>query len=233
MTLYEMVKYLRRNILDDKGGQGANWSDSTESTRDSIQLRWNNEDLVANINEAILQVFRRINPIKDRYTLPLIANTNSYDLPSYIKTIELVRRQSDGHSLRKRELEELWRLGELETRKDQPTDYIVDGNTGTITIFPIPVDNDELEMIVYRLPLKKLTWEDDQDTIPELNEDYHVPTLYYAAYLCYSLDEANTIDPKRASNFLAMFDREFPFTSAYSNVRKSRTSNRPVRYGGL
>lgn len=233
MTLLELVTHLRTNILDDNGGQGVDWTGWDENTYDTFQLRWSNEALVANINEAILQVYRRTSPAKDTWLLPVISKTNNYSIPSYIQRITLARRLSDGRPLDKTELEEIWQYKDLETRVAEPTKYIVDTNTNNLRLYPIPVNNDTIEFIVYRLAKSQLTWADDQDTTPELRVDYHVPLLYYAASLCYKLDEANTIDPKRASDFEMMFDREFPPVSAYSNIRKSRTSNRPIRYGGL
>jgi hypothetical protein len=233
MNLLELVTYLRTNILEDNGGQGVDWTGWDENTYDTIQLRWSNETLVAYINEAITQVYRRTNPVKDIWFLPLTALINDYTIPPYVQTIELVRRLSDGRSLNKKELEEIWEYRDLETRVAEPVYYIVDTQTNNLRVYPIPVVDDTLELIIYRLAKIKLTWADNQETVPELREDYHIPLLNYAASLAYKKDEANTLDPNRSAMFAAEFDREFPFVSAYSNIRKSRTSNRPVRYGGL
>ena len=65
MKLIEAMKYLRENILDDIGGLGADWCSFSEDDADSLQLRWGNEELVANINEAMNQVYRRILPVKE------------------------------------------------------------------------------------------------------------------------------------------------------------------------
>lgn len=233
MTLLELVTYLRENILDDKGGQGVDWTGWSEDTYDTMQLRWSNEALVAYINEAILQVYRRTNPVKDIWLLPIYEGVNDYKIPSYIQEVKLARRLSDGRPLDKKELEEIWSYKALESKVSDPTHYFMDTQTNNLRVFPIPFKDDTIEFIIYRLAKTTLTWADDQDTTPELRVDYHVPMLNYAASLCYKKDEANTLDPNRAAMFAADFDKEFPFQSAYSNIRKSRTSNRAIRYGGI
>ena len=65
MTLLELVKHLRTNILYDTGGTGVDWSGYVEDDYSSIQLRWTNEELTANINDSIIQVYHRNNTIKD------------------------------------------------------------------------------------------------------------------------------------------------------------------------
>jgi hypothetical protein len=231
MNLLEMVTYLRDNILDDTGGQGVDWTGYSDDTFDSIQLRWRNEEIVANINEAVNQVYRRTNPIKDVISLPVLVDTYTYSLPSYIQSIEHVKRAT-GEQLRVRELSELWHLQDLYTRKGIPIYYIPDVQQDKLQIYPAPLIAETLQMVIYRYPKLKMVWSDN-DLTPELKEEYHVPMLFYAAHLCYLKDEANTLDPQRSAMFSGMFDKEFPFTSVYSNISKRRKSNRACRYGGL
>lgn len=230
MTLLELVTYLRTNILDDNGGTGVDWTSSTDTTFDSIQLRWTNEELVANINEAIRQVYRRTNPIKDIYSIPVVINQNTYNLPKYILSIENVKR-STGHPVQPQSIDDLWELTDLNTRVGDVLYYVPDMLQNTIRFYPTPNAIDTISLLIYRLPITELSW-DDFDKIPELRAEFHIPLLFYAAHLCYLKDEANTIDPNRASSFLSMFDREFPFTSAYSNIKKSRKTGRLIKYGG-
>jgi len=46
-------------------------------------------------------------------------------------------------------------------------------------------------------------------------------------------DEVNTLDPKRAMTYLALFDAEFPPVSSYGAMRKAKTANRAINYGGI
>jgi hypothetical protein len=231
MTLLELVGYLRKNILHDLGGTGTDWSSWSEDDYDSIQLRWSNEELVGYINEAINQVYRRTNPIKDFYQLDIEKDVHTYPIPSYILEILKVKG-SNGRPLEEKSMDDFWDLQTYNTFSNEPNAYFPDVEQGNIRIYPIPISDDTLDMMVYRLPKTKLSW-DDPSNSPELREEYQVPMLLGAASLCYMKDEANTLDPQRANTLTAMFDREFPFTSSYSNIRKGRTTNRPVSYGGI
>ena len=231
MTLLELVKYLRSNILHDLGGTGANWSSWSESDYDSIQLRWTNEELVSYINEAISQVYRRTNPIKDFYQLNITADINTYPIPSYILEILKVKG-GNGRPLQVKSMDDFWDLQSYNTFKGEPNSFFPDVEQGNIRIYPTPLSADTLDMMIYRLPKSRLSWGNPGE-VPELREEYQIPMLFGAAALCYLKDEANTLDPQRSNTLTLMFDREFPFTSSYSNIRKGRTANRPVSYGGI
>jgi hypothetical protein len=231
MNLLELVTYLRDNILDDSGGQGVDWTGYSDTDFDSVQLRWTNEELVSNINEAIRLVYRRINPVKDLITVNVLTGTPTYSLPNYVTKIIGVKRE-DGKGLKEETLESIWELKDMGSKPGDLSKYIPDDVSNTLRLFPIPLKDEVLSVMIYRLPLVELSWISNL-TSPELRADFHIPMLFYAAHLCYLKDEANTLDPTRAREFLAMFDREFPFVSAYSNVRKRRTTNRAIKYGGL
>lgn len=228
MNLLELVTHLRRNVLYDTGGTGVDWATYTEANYDSIQLRWTNEELTANINEAINQVYRRTSPIRATVNISAVANTAAYSLASYVLKVINIRR-ANGHSIP--HLSALDFYDETNGTKGDIDYYVTDDVTDTITLFPTPTVNETLVATVYRGPLTKLVWTSNTLS-PELKEIYQVPMLNYAAGMAYMKDEANTLDPKRAQSLFEAFDREFPFTSAYSNIRKGRTARNPVRYGG-
>lgn len=231
MNLLDLVTYLRHNILDDTGGQGVDWTNYSDTAFDSIQLRWTNEELVDNINEAIRRVYVRTSPIKDLITVTTVVGTYEYTLPSYVKEIIAMKR-STGEDIIEKSLDDVWALQSLKTKQGDPKFFISDSSNNSLRLYPIPIAIDTLDILIYRLPKLELTW-DNPNYIPELRQEYLIPMLYGAANLCYLKDETNTLDPQRAATFSLMFDREFPFTSVYSSIRKGRTSNRPVKYGGL
>ena len=228
MDTLGLVTFLRTNILDDTGGTGVDWASITHNDESSFQLRWTNEELVDNINEAILQVYRRSNPIKDVIPLNILANTDVYTLPNYVTKIALVKRE-DGKAIVEKEVDEVWMLP---YKAGALIYYSSDYTTNSFRIYPTPKVDEVISLLIYRDPLVKLSWSTPTVT-PELRSSYHVPMLNYAAYLSYMKDEANTSDPTRAATFSNMFDKEFPPTSVYSQIRKSRTSNRPVKYIGI
>ena len=227
MNLLGLVTFLRTNLLDDRGGIGVSWTTITENDDSAFQLRWTNEELVSNINEAILQVYRRTSPIKDIMSLALTGNVDTYLLPSHITKITLVKREDD-KSVTEKSLDEVWNLPR---KTGEVLYYSTDINTNNIRFYPVPAIAQNLTLLVYRDPILPLSWTSPTDT-PELRAAYHIPMLNYAAYLSYLKDEANANDPNRAAIFLDKFDREFPPTSVYSQIRKSRTSNRSIKYLG-
>lgn len=231
MTLLELVTHLRRNILHDVGGTGTDWASWSESDYDSIQLRWNNEELVSFINEAIRVVYRRTNPVKDLYQLDLVKDTYLYSLPDYI--IEVLKaKRSNGKYIKEASMDQYWDYTEYNTKTGEPAYFFPDVEGSKLRFYPIPSVDETIDLMVYRLPKTELSW-DDNEASPELRVEYQIPMLFYAGAMCYLKDEANTLDPRRSAELMAMFDREFPFTSAYSNIRKGRTTNRPIKYGGI
>lgn len=232
MTLLQLVSYLRTNILHDIGGTGVDWSDYSDTDFDSIQLRWTNEEIVSNINEAINQVYRRTQPIKDIITINTITNpyTPTYTLPSYVLEVLAVKK-ANGDILTEKSTEELYSIRDFNTINGELKNYTTDYQKDKIRFYPAPEVIETLELLVYRLPLTQLSWT-TKTASPELREEFQIPMLYGAAAACYLKDEANTLDPSRSLVFTRMFDSEFPFTSSYSTIRKIKTSNRPIRYGG-
>lgn len=228
MNLLGLVTFLRTNILDDTGGIGVDWPLITRIDDSAFQLRWTNEELVDNINEAILQVYRRTNPIKDIMSLPVITGTPVYTLPSYVTKVLLAKR-ADDLPISERSLDELWNMS---TKTGALLHYSSDYTTSTIRFYPVPNKDETVSLLIYRNPISLLSWASNTLS-PELRDAYQVPMLNYAAYLCYMKDEANTLDSTRAASFLGLFDKEFPPTSVYSQIRKSRTSNRPIKFKGI
>lgn len=230
LTILDLVTHLRRNVLHDTGGTGVDWTTLEDDNYDSIQLRWSNEEIVSNINEAIRVAGRRVNPIKDVIKLNLRAHKNLYSLDS--KVIKVISaRRSDGTSLNEKSLDDYFSEDVFDTVEGDVETFITD-DTNSFRVYKTPSADDYLLLKVYRLPRNDYTFADIDETI-EFKEEYQIPLLNYAAYMCYMKDEANTYDPNRAAAFLMAFTKEFPETSVYSNIRKGRTSNRPVKYGGL
>lgn len=231
MNCLQLVSHLRINILDDTGGEGAEWETFSEENFDSIQLRWKNEELVANINQAINVVYRRTHPIKDMDTIDLLVGTTVYPLPTYCLEVTNAKL-SNGKAVEETSVDALWKNQAFFTDVNEPRYFISDMAQNTITVYPSPSYATTLTYLYYRLPKVTLDW-NLKTAYPELREEFHLPMLFYAAHLCYMKDEANTLDPKRAASYLNLFDLEFPPVSAYSTMRKSKTANRPVAYGGI
>lgn len=233
MNTLELVSFLRKNILDDTGGEGVDWTSFDANSFDSVQLRWNNDELVANINEAITQVYRRTQPIKDVEVLEIVAGQTLYPLSPYILQVENIRLlEPINRELEITALDQLYKLSNFESLTKTPRYFIPDYLQNNLRLYPTPNESVHANMVIYRSPKTKLDWKYPTAS-PELLDIYSIPMLYYAAHLCYMKDEANCLDPNRAMTYSQMFDREFPFTSVYSNIRKARTANRSIKYGGI
>ena len=232
MTLLELVKHLRESILDDTGGTGVVWEDLDEDNADSSQLRWSNEELTRLINEAILQAHRRSLLIKDAsgdYDITVSSGDSNYPLDGRIIRIKGVKLGSTGKQLLPTDVESIWGITDWDEREATPTHYVVDYATGEFLLYPIPLVDDTVKLLVYRSETTPLVWTSN-GVSPEISIRYQIPMLNYAAYLAYLKDEANTFDSEKSQLFLALFTSEFTDTSAYSEVRRSRTSHRGIRY---
>lgn len=234
MTLLELVKFLRTSILDDSGGFGVQWEDITEDDNATQQLRWSNEELVGYINEAIRQVYRRIQPIQDvsNFKVEAKAGIADYPIDPRIIQIVMIRSESSGKVLNPADLHQYIEYQDFTVTESTPDSYIPNYQSGSIRLFPTPTANETYQMIVYRFPLNSMDWLKPNQS-PELRIEYHIPMLNYAAYLAYLKDDANTFDPQRANLFLTYFTNEFSDTSAYAETRKRRSSDRQVKYGGV
>lgn len=233
MSLLELIEYLRVSILDDTGGLGVDWTEISNEDNEVNLLRWSNEELTQHINEAISQVYRRILPVKD-ILLPIsvVVDTHTYPLDPSIIQLLGVRSSLTDLALVELDIEDIFDTPQWETVKGDPTHYIPNYDTGTIRLYPIPTKVDTLSIMYYRFPLTTLDWTKNSFSA-ELRTEFLIPMLNYAVFLAYNKDEANTNDPQKAQNHLALFNQEFPQTSAYSDNRKRKTTNRKIRYGGL
>jgi len=238
-SLYAALKYLRTNILDDTGGTGVAWDQIAETDPSASQLRWKNEELTNYINEALIKAFRGSLLKKDfnsMFNISIVAGTSTYTIDSRILQILDNQLVSTGKELSPMSTEDLFKIPNWDTNAKTPTHYIPDELTDSIFIYPQPVINDTLKLVVYRLPLNTLSWTNAftaQSTILEIKDSYVISLLNGAASLAYLKDEANTYDPQRSALFKQLFENEFEVSSVYSDTKKLRTPKNSIDYGGI
>lgn len=232
MTLQELITDIRTRLLDDTGGAGTDWT--LEASK--RLLRWSNQELTELINEAMRETARRVKSITDNQTINVIAGTGSYSLdPLAFK----IRRAKLASVTTAGTLDEVsWKdldamRPDWETRTGTPTHYMLDWEKGRVTLYPIPIVDDILNLNVYRYPESDMTldnWDSDE---PELEEEYQRNALYWAAKLAYEKDEPNSIDDERVIKMEATYISHFGVPeSAYAIERKKRTK-RSISYGGI
>lgn len=235
MTLVELMGHLRESLLDDTGGTGVAWEDLTNEDVESEQLRWSNEELTRFIDEAQNRAARSSFLIKKSETafdISVIAGTAEYSLDSRIIRLKDASLSSTGRSLDPVEYEDMIGSPFWRTETGTPVQYIIDESDKVIRLYPIPVANDTISFIYYRLPLSPLDWNDSTTDI-EIPSEYQIEMLDYAAHLAYQKDEANTFDPQRSEYFRQKFASNFSTTSVYGELRRKRSRGRTVGYGGI
>lgn len=237
MNGLELLTYLRRNILDDTSDYPNDWTTINYDDVEAAQLLWTNEELVGFINEAQREACRRSLLLEDTTTLSIVSGTSEYTLDPDILKIKYAYVNSTGKRIEATELFEYEYMDNWFTRTGEIESYIKDYKTNTFRPYRIPDANDTVTLFVYRLPLtaKELDWSSPTfaTTAIEINSQWHVSMLYYAAYLAYLKQDVDSFDKLKATEFLGLFSKEFSDTSAYSETRKIRSRHKVTRYGGI
>ena len=234
MILLNLIAELR-NLLDDKGGHSTDWElDASQSL-----LRWSNDELLVLLNEAEREVCRRTDLLSDNITeevvdIDVITDEEHYTLSPLITKVRRYRLVSTDKTLEKVSWKDLEDIDPIwDSRTGTPTKIVDDLNTGQFKLYPIPIVDDTIKLIVYRLPLDDLVWANRDWQEPEIPAEYHRKMLHWAAHLAYEKDEPNTLDRNKSDYHRQKFEHEFgPKTDAYSQERKKRV-NRGIKYGGL
>lgn len=236
MTLLELVTYLRVSILDDEGGTSLEWIDITEDDDEHVQFRWTNEELTKYIDLAQKQVARTLLCFKSddaQFAVSVVADTAEYTLNTDIIKIKGMYLDSTGKEIYKKELEDFVGISQWRTKTGTPDYAIIDENKDKIKLYPIPTEDDTLNLIVYHLPLTELDWETAETQSPEIREEYQIPMLYWAAHLAYQKDAANALDPEASLKMRGLFEQEFGIHTAKSETKQRRSRNRRIAYGGI
>jgi hypothetical protein len=235
MNTLGAISYLRKYILKDTGGTGFDWTTITEASADAPRLLWSNEELAAYIDQAQIQAFRRCLAEEDygaTYDVAIIAGTSTYTLHPKILQIVANQLESNGKPLDHTDMRTLFSLQNFDNDTGIPKFYSTNYKTGTVVFYPTPVTNDTWHPLVYRLPLATIAFTSPTVNL-EIPEQFTIPMLSYAAYLAYMKQDADTYDPKQAMLYSKLFDDEFGVTSAYSDIRKMRSADNSVKYGGI
>ena len=89
-----------------------------------------------------------------------------------------------------------WRDADDWYHMDGGTRYLVQNDT-TLRIVPTPAEDGTLTIEAYRLPLKKLSADNDAAS-PEIHTAHHEHLLLWALHKAFSVPDAELIDPARA-----------------------------------
>lgn len=98
------------------------------------------------------------------------------------------------------------RSADWEDERGDPRGYVPDLDTTKFRPYPVPEDDLTVRLTVVRLPLKDLVKDAD---VPEIAPHLHMSLISWMLYRAYSKPDSETLDPKRAADHLAEFEREF------------------------
>ncbi len=108
--------------------------------------------------------------------------------------------------------------------------YMVLGiEPGRVRLYPHPVEDGSIDLIVDRLPLKKITDAGDQKL--EIAEQHHQHLVMWMAHRAYNKQDSETTNPKRAADFEAKF--LFYCEDAKNEKERALHKTRVVSYGGI
>ncbi len=225
MTLEDLLSLLRGSILNDR-------TDRTAGTSDYL---WSDADLITYIDEAQRRFAVRGLVLRDGSTpevtrVTLVEGQTEYALHQAVLAV-ISAKTSDatadltrvGHGLLNayRQPTETWidpasftagtPGAPLAYTTDETLTYGDNEDLSAITlrIYPTPsadAAGTVIRLRVVRKPLDPLT-ATNLSARPEIPEDHHIEMLDYAAYLALRIVDDDAGSPKRAAEFLALFDK--------------------------
>lgn len=243
MDLLALVRRLRRDYLDDLGGDTPTpdgW------VTDDGNCRWKNDQLVDFLNTSVA-VYHRITRLMDSdisagaVSIALVSDQAVYPIPDHVMSIERMRLASwadNGRVLRNiahRQIDD-----DRMFRADSPISaYQTDLHNRTFRLWGTPQDDDVPDTLiaqVHRLATAAMTWDgassnlQTPDSVPVMD---HHRLLPYAAYLAYSVvdAEADVTWPEMAGHWLNVHRLEVgePVAAWLAAWREQNTANRTNR----
>lgn len=200
---------------------------------------WSDAAVVSYLNEAVQEACERAKLIEDRMTpavctIALVAGESTYSL--HPSVLEIKRASLVGFPgardwlLTETSIEALdnaycgW-----ESRIARPRHFIFEPATGAqpprIRLASTPNEVDTLALTVVRGPLKALN-EDRQTERPEIPERFHTRLLDWMYHRAYLKQDADTFDPAKGAQSLALFEQAFGVRPD-ANVQRKRRDRRP------
>ncbi len=109
-----------------------------------------------------------------------------------------------------------------------PRAIVIGIEENRVRLYPAPAVDGQVNLIIDRLPLKRIT---DSDQKLEIAEQHHIHLIMWMAYRAYSKQDAETMDKRKADSFEARF-QAYCF-EAKAEKDRAMHKTRTVRYGGI
>lgn len=186
MNLTELIAAARTDILDD-----------TVSP-----YLWSDAQLTRYANEAIKEACKRAPLLRRTYNVKVISGKAEYTLESSVRTILFAKLNNQVESLAQSTdaalsaVDYQWR-----DLTGVPKAYV---RTNTkLRLYPNPTTDDVLVLNTTNIP------DEDFDLEDEFDQTYIESLMYWIAYKAYMLNDADTFNPVKASEFRQLFDAAF------------------------
>lgn len=189
-----------RTMADDKV-DGELWSDQE-------WIRWAAEAE----REACRRARLLVDSTSDMLQLQLPAGVPLVKLDPRILFIRRARLEGRRFLVRVSHHELDCRSVDWEDERGEPRGYVPDMDTAAFRPYPVPEEDMTVRLTVVRLPMKSL---DGLGQVPEIAPHLHMSLVSWMLYRAYSKPDTETLNPKKAADHLAEFEREFgPKSSA-------------------
>lgn len=86
--------------------------------------------------------------------------------------------------------------------------YAIQDDTA-LRLVPSPLDDGELRLEGYRLPMGRMALDDKDTATPEINQAHHVHLIQWALFQGFSIPDMESFDPARAAKAEGEFERYF------------------------
>jgi hypothetical protein len=111
---------------------------------------------------------------------------------------------------------------------NEPYRYLLDFNTGYITVYPKPDIAYILRLAVFRYPITAMTTTNMSAQTPEIDAKYHPMIIDGICAQAYLKNGENTYDPKKSANHFALYTKGMSAIKVKNNMFKGDNSpNRP------
>jgi len=206
-----------------------------EETTDNVApYFWSDALIYRYLNDA-QEMFCRLtegiedSSIADICRLNIVAGTDWYPLSKKILKVRGVVNSTSGRPYELLSAEIAAKMGVMFNGAPGPARRLVQGlEKGKLRAWPMPNENDTVEIRVFRLPLTKIDG-DDQDL--EVDEQHHLALLLWAKHRAYGVEDADVFDRRKSNEYEEKF-RAY-CAAAKTEQGRARHDAGNVMYGGI
>lgn len=195
---------------------------------------WSDAEIYAFLDDAQKEFCRRTFGIEDAQTasvcrVDIVPGTEWYPKSPLILKIRSASRADNGRPVEVMNLETALKRGCRFDGRPGPARVLVDGvSKSSFRAHPLPNDAVSVDLVVFRLPLVRITDAGDQEL--EIDEQHHVHLLLWMCHLAFLKQDADTLDVRRGIDYQNRFWAYC--TTAKAEQQRSVWQTGTVAYGG-